>query len=655
MQHLEPRVLDFTMSGVEVITGKSSTGKSSLIPIVDYCLGSEKCAIPVGCIRDSVEWFGVLLKLPDGEMLLARRNPGIHSGTSEMLMDIRSVISIPQSPEDFEAVNRTSVLTKLNQLAELPSLPLVEGDDAGFGGRPSFRDMAAFQFQPQHIVANPYTLFFNADTYEHQQKLKNVFPLVMGAIDPQTLELRRQATVLESELKIGKDQLEERRQRSATWLNDFRSFYTEARGFGLLPDGPDPSPDWKTENFVGYLSPIPNQIKRNPIPKVERGAARRLAREIASLQNEEDSISRAIEDRQRKLSKVERLRSSTDEYSQATSIQGSRLEPLSWFATKIQKAHNCPVCGSDSHSAATEVRRLTQLAEDLSGRIEAIGSVNQVLDREVGVLEDELRKGEDALGKIRERLAKLNQESDELRSHRQSLQNLYNFVGRLEQELTKFNEIDREGSLAKEVAAMESRLARLRREVNQASIQKRQDSAIEAIATSIHHYAEILNLEQREKRALLDIKNLTLAFHSPNGGKDFLWEIGSGANWMGYHLAVLLSLHEYFLLISDAGSSPVPQFLFVDQPSQAFFPERWKTVGTEEPELDSDDVARVQRIFKALSSAIVRTKKRLQIIVIEHVGESAWDGIPHIKVAQRWRGDEALIPKTWLVPPTKMQ
>ncbi|GEM_PF-2071909 len=40
--------------------------------------------------------------------------------------------------------------------------------------------MGAFNFQPQHIVANPYTLFSKADTTEHREKLRAIFPLVPG-------------------------------------------------------------------------------------------------------------------------------------------------------------------------------------------------------------------------------------------------------------------------------------------------------------------------------------------------------------------------------------------------------------------------------------------------------------------------------------------
>jgi len=65
-----PRVLPFELGAVNVITGASKTGKSAIIPIIDYCLGADKCAIPVKTIRDSCSWFGVVIATEQGERLL---------------------------------------------------------------------------------------------------------------------------------------------------------------------------------------------------------------------------------------------------------------------------------------------------------------------------------------------------------------------------------------------------------------------------------------------------------------------------------------------------------------------------------------------------------------------------------------------------------
>jgi DNA repair ATPase RecN len=55
----ERRSLPLEANRVNVITGSSMTGKSALIDIVDYCMGSDTCRVPQGVIRDSVEWCGM--------------------------------------------------------------------------------------------------------------------------------------------------------------------------------------------------------------------------------------------------------------------------------------------------------------------------------------------------------------------------------------------------------------------------------------------------------------------------------------------------------------------------------------------------------------------------------------------------------------------
>jgi hypothetical protein len=42
---------------------------------------------------------------------------------------------------------------------------------------------------------------------------------------------------------------------------------------------------------------------------------------------------------------------------------------------------------------------------------------------------------------------------------------------------------------------------------------------------------------------------------------DYLWEIGSGANWLAYHVALTLALQKFFLSETYA---PVPGLLIYD-------------------------------------------------------------------------------------------
>ena len=57
------RTVDFALNKVNVITGDSRTGKSAIVPIIDYCLASSDCLIPRDIIRDNVTWYGLLVSL----------------------------------------------------------------------------------------------------------------------------------------------------------------------------------------------------------------------------------------------------------------------------------------------------------------------------------------------------------------------------------------------------------------------------------------------------------------------------------------------------------------------------------------------------------------------------------------------------------------
>jgi hypothetical protein len=130
--------------------------------------------------------------------------------------------------------------------------------------------------------------------------------------------------------------------------------------------------------------------------------------------------------------------------------------------------------------------------------------------------------------------------------------------------------------------------------------------------------------------------------------EDLLSEIGSGSNWLGYHIANSLGLQRYFLQLDG---SPVPSFLILDQPSQVFFPKKLAGSGTArdiDPKLDDDDVARVKKLFEVVTQVTTEQKKRLQVIILDHAAENVWGDIPGINLVEEWRGPKKLIPLGWL-------
>lgn len=131
--------------------------------------------------------------------------------------------------------------------------------------------------------------------------------------------------------------------------------------------------------------------------------------------------------------------------------------------------------------------------------------------------------------------------------------------------------------------------------------------------------------------------------------EDYLWEIGSGANWLAYHVAVTLALQRFF---TSEVNHPVPGLVVYDQPSQVYFPHGFEMIEPVSPLARSrdEDIAAIRKVFEAMGGEIVKAKGQLQAIVLDHAGANVWGEIEGVTLIAQWRGAEKLVPPEWLEP-----
>lgn len=197
----KPRIIKFELNKVNLITGSSKSGKSSLIPIIDYCLGSSKCSIPVNAIRDSTSWYGVQVKTESSRLLIARRDPGRQQSTTNAFFIESENIEIPLFIERH-TTNINNVKDRLNEISGVSNISFDFYDTGRLDKtRTSLRDLAAFNYQPQNIVANPNALFYKVDSFEHKSKLVTILPYVLGALNNRDLENLHKLKVLDEQYK----------------------------------------------------------------------------------------------------------------------------------------------------------------------------------------------------------------------------------------------------------------------------------------------------------------------------------------------------------------------------------------------------------------------------------------------------------------------
>lgn len=647
------RVVPFALDKVNVITGESHKGKSALVHIIDYCLGSGKCSIPVGIIRDLTDWFGIHIVTAKTELLILRKEPGQNISTEKMIM-VEQIEPIDldkiTDAERFQTT-RAAVVNKLNQLSGLSTERFdIENPSNQFGGAASFRDTSAFQFQPQHIVANPYALFYKADTQEHQQKLKTIFPLIIGAITNEALNIEREIKELDTQLKKIQLELSTKKQAADTWLNNLKALYSRAIQLGLLKIIPKDSQYFDAEQYLFHLNLVVNDFNENPIPAYQTGTSEKDVQLQSELRLQERNLQSEIGIRKVRLSKLENLTSSTTQYKQTITTQQKRLEPLSWFKEKINHEY-CPFCESKNETAQKQIESLENYSKDLEVISKAINTSDVNLDKEMADIRKDIREFESKLNENRDVLREIYKKSTEENQTRQTIEELYKFIGRLEQAMENVFSTKTDSSLDTKIKELQEQIKEKQTKLQEIKAQYNLKNILSKISQRIAHYVSLLDIDRKEDLVELDIQNLTLKIASSNSSRsDYLWEVGSGANWMGYHLSAMFALHEHFLSLKH---NFVPSFLLIDQPSQVYFPkdvpkpkEGVKTF--QEFVSTSDDLTQTRKIFESASDCVVRTKGKFQIIIVEHAPEITWEGISNIHLVEEWRGTTALIPSTWL-------
>jgi hypothetical protein len=644
-ENKETRIIPFETDKINIITGESHKGKSSLVHIIDYCLGSKKCTIPVGIIRNKTDWFALHIILDKTEILVARKEPGQQISTGEMYFNEESEIDLNVKP--FSNTNSKNVVNQFNRIGRFSTVDFQDEESIGFlKDRASFRDTSAFQFQPQHIIANPYTLFFKADTFEHQEKLKTIFPLVLGVINNETLALRKELRELENELRRKQNALNEKKRAKDTWLSSVSSLYLKAKSLGLLPNAPTETEDWDAEKYSRYLVQVLENFRENPIPAYEPGTAEKSSSVLGNLIERERNVAREISSREIKLSKILKVNDTKVSYKRTIDVKQSRLEPISWFNNKL-KNENCPFCGSEHETAKEQVASLQEVAVKLETISKAVASPDLILDKEIGVIRQSIKELEEKRKGIRENIRELTFENDKERQKQNTIEGVYRFIGRLEEALENVQSIEIDSDLDKEIKNLTIRINEIKKRIRENEEKSKLENAISKLSSLTANYVELLHIDKPKDVVKLDIQNLTLRIVSENNRENYLWEIGSGANWMGYHISIMLALHEFFLELTQ---SHVPTFLFIDQPTQVYFPEKWPEHDRIN-ELEQDehsDFIQARKIFKALELAMKRTKNKLQIIVTEHAPKLTWQEIESVNLVEEWRGDnEALIPSSW--------
>ena len=476
------REVDFVPGTVNVISGASQTGKSALIPIVDYCLGSGRCAIPVGTIRDACSWFGVLLTTPQGQLLLGRREPGSQASTDDMFMSEGVKVRVPDVISEPNA-NRNFVKSYFDELAGLSALPLVEGG-SNFQGRPSFRDLAAFNFQPQNIIANPQVLFFKADSTEHKEKLKNVLPYALGITTPDVIAKQADLAEKRREQNRLRREVDSLKYTADQWKTELYSNVSLARELGLLSPG---TPlDISEEKAIGLLWAIVAQADQKTKISGFTPAPPSLdspANEIVSLRQQEQELALSLSVYRKRMVEMSKLREAADSYSKALAVEEDRLGVARWFAERASElAGACPICGNGFDEAHSHLKELIVNLESVERGSAAFRTLPPSFDKEWSEVRQLSSETSARLASIQKRISTMQEVSETERNKRYTELHTSRFVGKLEAGLAVYERASADKQLRDRIERLTEEIASLAAEVDEVAIAARRRRALAAVS-----------------------------------------------------------------------------------------------------------------------------------------------------------------------------
>ena len=635
------RVVWFRTGAVNVITGESRTGKSAVIPIIDYCLGSSKCAIPIDVIRRSASWYGVTVVAGKGEHILVARKSPQKSGKTSTEMSItvrREKFDPPDAPPEK---NKTLQEVK-DYFDNLFAVPYIEHDDSGWGNkRLGFRDLTHMAFQSQDIIANQNILFYKMHETEYRMRLATWFRFIVGAETQEYIsktrdaeEQRKELRNLESQIKTATAAMEKRR-------GELGAQFTLAKELGLF----DGSIDGLTFDQLTGLS--------------ERVVAR--ADDIA-VRQKLDSIFHADEEIQAKRDRlVEIGREIADvrgrlnelrELSKAAIITGGilrkrkeRLEIAEWMNRNTSPGGRCPICGGEGHPFSTAefdkmlsaLKRHEESAAIDPSSVVACDKVKRRLEESL----NDLLMEQESLGDY---FVELERENEEASKGRDYMNRVYSLVSEIRATVKLALELDSSSELIRRRDELKASLEEVEAWLKENDAQARFKSIMEDIGRKAQSRLATLDVEPQYMSAPMefDQQYLNVKVRGDDGQYHLLSEVGSASNWVSCHIAYMCALQEYFAQRGEGLTSFMPSFAIFDQPSQVYFPEMKASDA-----FDTVDTEAVKKMFATISSSVGSCGGNWQAIVLEHAGESIWGGIEGVHKAEEWRNRNKLIPQGW--------
>ena len=617
--------------GVNIITGESKTGKSALVEIIDYCLCSTRCTIPKGKITEFSYLYSLVMDIDNNTYVIARYN-----------WDVGGKMHFSKEAENFEPNNLELIYFK-----EKLSLPCKDVQDEiecalGLyvtnmatdteqkGKKASLRNMVSYLFQHQNLMASKFALFYRFSDFYKRKEVIEQFPVFAGMISQEYYSDLIQLNTLNAELKQ-KYKKQKANEKSTAYIKESLSPLLRDY-FALLEQDFDSK--MSVQKMLKIASELPEfddtqLFGENKI--TERYSE--LNSELENLRNEEREI----------LLKIKNIANASDTGSSFTEMLKELKQQTSIAEIKTDK-YACPLCGQKCQEIAEHDSKLIEAAEWLDNEL-------KITEKYTADFSEDVRKLKEAHSKIDEKIRNVWRQiktieekfisSKALVSKRQK-------VNYAKARIALYAEMSSSGifeTVDGDIEELKEKIARLEEKVKGFDVDKKMSKAESFLSSNMNRLSLTLDFEEEYRPIDLNFGLTDGSFdihqHQASNDNIYLYEMGSGANWVSCHIALFLSFLHYF---AAQESSPMPLVMFFDQPSQVYFPQ-----DADKSDINPTDLLAVNKMYKTIFDEINYIGKDTgilpQIIIVDHVDGDNLECKEEFNdyVRCNWRNGKALI------------
>lgn len=616
-------------AGLNVVTGKSSTGKSALIEIFDYCFGSSENTIPKGVITSSAAIYYVALTVNEQDMVIAR-DPDI--ATKAFFRRVDS-FTMPKINRDYFNAHYFRPLKEFTKHLRDFFLDIDDVDESlqarVYRGQkaptPSIRSFSSFMLQHQNLVANKHALFYRFDEKEKRDQVIEHTKIFLGLVDQKFFHLSQEKERLNGEVRRLERQKETNKRTSEIFkyrvgpvlsqLYASMGFKEEPLSLDKVLRHPQDAKD-KLDSII-----VAEKIDHNSDAITQRYVQLKQARnqksaELRQLHRQASSINQHIQEEERFVNNVKQFSSPTHVHISASV---------------------CPFCQTEKDSLRESAVKLQQAITKVSGNLAQARPMKAKFESTLLEVNRNVEVVSRALTELNQQITEIEKAEAQVKQQKSLYEDIVMQKAKLFALLETLNMTD-DAELEKAIKDIAKQLSIINDGLKGYDVGK----GLARASVKVNEYmAEIgshFEFETSYKPINLHFSFETFDLYhlTPENEKIYLRSMGSGANWLYCHVTLFLALHKYFAELGK--KCAVPSVLFLDQPTQVYFPnfnrdnsatfEEQKSLEAEQRKTSSvtqdidEDIKAVQNLFSQLSIYCNELEKNNgfspQIIVTDH-------------------------------------